>query len=647
MHQAGQLASAAELYETLLAQEPENAEALHLLGMLRHQQGAHAGALELIGRAIALQPNSVVFQSRLAEVYRALGQFDEALAGFRRAADLDPAYAPARINLGRMLLARGQAAEALPHLQAAVQLQPHVAELRRNLGNALHGLGWLAEAQAAYLDALRIDPNLAMAEANLALVAQEQGQLDEALAGLQRAVELQPTVAIFWEQLAELRELRGDLVEAARCWEHASAIVPHGSRGHVAVGRALQKRGRTDEAAEQFRAALRIEPNLSEAYEHLGKLHQQLGEVEQAEAALRAAIRLRPSAANAHVALAMLLRGKLPLADLELLRQRIADPRTDDEPRAHLMFALANVLDAGGQFAEAADALRRAHALALDRARRSGRAYVPADHERFVDAVLAAFGPKFFAQVAGGGNPTRRPVFVFGLPRSGTSLVEQILASHPSVYGAGELIVVPQTFAAVPTVLGRPEQPLDCMPQLDAAAIARLATRHLEALRAIDGGRAERIVDKAPSTYQFLGFLRALFPNAALIHCRRNLRDVAVSCWITDFEHVSWSHDPEHIATHFRQYRRVMDHWRGVLPGVIHDVEYEATVADVEAVARRLVAACDLAWDPVCLEFYRTRRPVRTSSAGQVRQPIYRQSVERWKHYERELADLFAQLPGD
>ncbi len=647
MHQAGQLASAAQLYQAVLAQEPANAEALHLLGMLRHQQGAHARAVELIGRAVALQPNVVAFQSHLAEVYCALGQFDEALAQFGRAVDLDPAYAPARIKLGRMLLARGQAAEALPHVQTAVQLQPQVAELRRNLGNALHGLGRLAEAQAAYLDALRIDPNLAMAQANLALVAQEQGQFDEALGWLKRAVELQPTVAIFWEQLAELHERRGDLAEAARCWEQIAAMAPQGSRGHVAVGRALQKLGRTDEAAQQFRTALRIEPNLSEAYEHLGKLHQQLGEVEQAEAALRAAIRLQPSAANSQVGLAMLLRGKLPRTDLEALRQRIADPQTDDEPRANLLFALANVLDAGGQFAEAADALRRAHALTLEGARRTGQADVPADHERFVDAVLATFGPKFFARVAGAGNPTRRPVFVFGLPRSGTSLVEQILASHPSVYGAGELIVVPQTFASVPSVLGRLEQPLDCMAHLDAAAIARLAKRHLEALRAIDDGRAERIVDKAPSTYQFLGFLRALFPNAAFIHCRRNLRDVAVSCWMTDFEHVSWSHDPEHIATHFQQYRRLMEHWRAVLPGVIHDVEYEATVDDLEAVARRLVAACGLAWDPVCLEFHRTRRPVRTSSAGQVHQPIYRQSVGRWKHYERELADLFAQLAED
>jgi hypothetical protein len=143
----------------------------------------------------------------------------------------------------------------------------------------------------------------------------------------------------------------------------------------------------------------------------------------------------------------------------------------------------------------------------------------------------------------------------------------------------------------------------------------------------------------------YIGVLAALFPNAVFIHCRRDLRDVAVSCWITDFRSIRWANHPEHIASRFVQYRRVMDHWRGCLPVPVHEVDYEETVADLEGVARRLTAACGLAWSPSCLAFHSTRRPVRTASITQVRQPIYKRSVARWKHYEHELAELFAELP--
>jgi hypothetical protein len=142
-----------------------------------------------------------------------------------------------------------------------------------------------------------------------------------------------------------------------------------------------------------------------------------------------------------------------------------------------------------------------------------------------------------------------------------------------------------------------------------------------------------------------LGLLAAMFPRATFIHCLRDLRDIAVSCWMTDFRSIRWANRPEHIAGRFRQYRRIMDHWRTVLPVTIHEVEYENTVADLEGVARRLLAACGLDWQPACLEFHRTRRPVRTASVTQVRQPVYKRSVDRWKHYERELCDLFAALP--
>jgi tetratricopeptide (TPR) repeat protein len=712
MHQAGQLGSAGKLYQKILAEEQENADALHLLGVLHHQQGEHARAVEEIGRAVILRPSVPVFHANLAEAYRALGQFeraagccrtalrlwpdfpeahcnlglalqglgrhaeaadqfrhalelrpdfaiahsnlgislrelgeyDEALTHFRRGVELDPASVEAQTNLGQMLTDAGKAEEGLPHCQEAVRLQPDRAPLHHNLGNALRALGRFLEARSAYLEAIRLDPNLAQAHAHLGLVLQQEGQLGDALTWLKQAIDLQPDNALFWEYLAELHGEREESAEALPCWERALALAPARAVVHNGLGWSLQDEGRPAEAGEHFRAALRIQPHFPAAQMNLGGLHEEVGELPEAEAAFREAIRLQPAFVLPHARLATLLRGKLPAADQAGLEERLADPNLPPGPRARLLFALAHVLDARRDYGRAAECLRQANALTLELDRGLQRVYAPADHQGFVDGLLQAFGPDFCKQAAGGSS-SRRPVFVFGLPRSGTTLIEQVLASHSRVFGAGELRLARKSFEAIPAVLDQGEGPLKCVPHLGAHAVRRLGDRHLAALHALDEGRAERVVDKMPDNYMYLGLLAALFPQATFIHCRRDLRDVAVSCWMTDFRSIRWASDPAHIANRFRQYRRVMDHWRAVLPAPMHEVVYEDAVADLEGTTRRLLEACGLDWEPGCLEFHRTRRVIRTASLVQVREPVYQRSVARWKKYERELADLFALLP--
>ena len=254
--------------------------------------------------------------------------------------------------------------------------------------------------------------------------------------------------------------------------------------------------------------------------------------------------------------------------------------------------------------------------------------------------MIAVCMPDFFARVRGFGLESELPVFVVGLPRSGTTLVEQILASHSQVFGAGES-----------------NWPATLWPR--SADQARTSSRALAGWTARrpngwlrgtwrDFARlspaALRIVDKMPDNYLYLGPLASLFPRAKLIHCRRDLRDVAVSCWMTHFGELRWANDQQHIASRFQEYQRLMEHWRKVLPVPLLEVDYEETVADLEGVARRLVAWCGLAWEPSCLEFHRAKRPVRTASAVQVRQPVFTTSVGRWQHYEQPLDWLLARL---
>jgi hypothetical protein len=242
-------------------------------------------------------------------------------------------------------------------------------------------------------------------------------------------------------------------------------------------------------------------------------------------------------------------------------------------------------------------------------------------------------------------------VFIIGLPRSATTLTEQILAAHPQVFGAGELRLGREDFLSLAeggesSIASREMRALEALPRLDEPAIRRVGQWHLDRLRRLNDS-AFRVVDKMPDNYLFLGLLAAVFPQAKFIHCRRDLRDVAVSCWMTNFRQIRWASDPRHIASRFAQYGRLMEHWRQVLPLAMLEVSYEETVADLEGAARRLVAWCGLEWDPACLAFHEGQRLVRTASITQVRQPIYRRSVARWKHYEEALAPLLTQLPNE
>jgi len=710
LHRNGQLAAAQPRYQAVLARDPQNADALHLLGVLHHQLGDHPKAVELIARAVALRPGAFVFHANLAEAYRALGQFDraigccrmalsqrpdypealcnlgaslqglgkqseaieplrralelwpdfavahnnlgialretkdadQALAHFRRAVELDPTFAAAQTNLGQMLLDRGVPEEALPHCQEAVRLQPNAAAMHHNLANALRALERFVDARAAYLEALRLDPGLAIAHAHLGLTFRQEGKPSEALPWLKKATELAPDNVAFWEYLGETYDELEDPQRSIPCWRRVLELGDDRPGPHIALGWALQEEGQSVEAAEHFHAAARLHPEGAMAPMSLGGIYEEEGKLAEAEAALREALRLQPQFAIPHARLATLLRAKLPAADLAALEERLRDEALPAGPRARLLFGLAHVMDARGDFQRAGEALREANALSIETNAKC-REYSPLDHEQFTDMIVHEFQPALFARLQGLGSASRRPVFVIGLPRSGTTLTEQILASHPDIHGAGELRFSRQSFESMPTVMERAASPRECLAHLDATNVRTLAEEHLLKLATINS-EAPLIVDKMPDNYLYLGFLSVLFPRATFIHCRRDLRDIAVSCWMTDFRNIRWANSTDHVLSRFTQYRRVMDHWRATLPHTIHDVDYEDMVDDVEGVARRLIAACGLAWDPACLEFYRHKRPIRTASVTQVRQPVYKQSVARWRNYEPFLGDLFAQL---
>jgi tetratricopeptide (TPR) repeat protein len=639
----GQLDRAVASCRVALGLQPDYAEAMNNLGLALLAQGNFREAAEQFGAAVRLRPGLTMLHNNLGNALRLQGDLAQAVVSFRMAVERDAGFAEARSNLGQALLEQYQRDEALVHCREAVRLRPDLPEAHSNLGNVYRELAQFDEAKACYAEAMRLNPRLAMPYNNQGQALQEEGRLQEAVNSYLQALEREPSSARVHRNLASALGEQENYGQALEHFRLALQFEPESAEAHNGLGQVLHELGKYPDAVAEYRQVLRLKPDYAAGYCNLGHIQEELGDFDEAVDNFRKAVRLDPDHAPAYSLMATMLRGKLPDEDLSAMHRLLARPHLALAKRSALHFGLAHVLDARGDYAEAAEHLRRGNALAADLWRRQGKAYDPQAHIRFVDGMLATFTPAFFERVRGLGLETERPVFIVGLPRSATTLTEQILAGHSQVFGAGELNYLRESFEAIPRALNSPVGPLEGLAQLDRDAVHRLGNWHLDRLTELNA-QALRVADKMPENYQYLGVIALLFPKARIIHCRRDLRDVAVSCWMTNFRQLRWANDMDHIASRFEQYRRLMNHWQRVLPTPIFEVDYEETVADLESVARRLVSWCGLEWEPACLAFHEVKRPVRTASVTQVRQPIYQRSVARWKHYEQALAPLFARL---
>jgi tetratricopeptide (TPR) repeat protein len=641
----GQLERAEASYRLALRLKPENADAAYNFGLLMMQQGKPAKAADFFRQAIQNRPNFALAYNNLGNAFRMMGDLEQALTHFRYATELNPQLGLAHGNLGQLLLECQRPQEALRHCQEAVRLDPQLAPAHNNLGNVLRKLGRLNEAKACYLEALRREPNLAVVHHNLGEVLHEQGQVADAKRFLTEAVQREPNNTRFHVSLAKLLLEQRDLATAEQHLLTARRLEPHNGEARVLLAHAYFEQGRLADSHKEYRALLADRPNDPALNCRLAEVLLEMNQRDDALGCLRAALRSDPNCAHALAQLATQLGNKLPTEEEEALRKLIDKPHLTGGDRAALMFSLAQVCDARHEYDQAAQLL--AHANHLENAgwQQSGRAYNVEAHANFVNRLLSVFTPALFERFRGFGLDSERPVFIVGLPRSGTTLLEQVLASHSRVFGAGELRLAREDFEMLGGGSdGRCEaRAFDILQTIDADTVKRFSQSHLDRLAAINS-TADRVLDKMPDNYLYVGFMALLFPRARFLHCCRDIRDIAVSCWITHFRDIPWSNDFDLMVSRFAQYRRVMEHWKKVLPVPVQDVHYEAMVEDLKSVARQAIEFLGLEWEPSCLEYHRNQRPVRTASLSQVRQPIYRRSVARWRHYEHALKPLFAQL---
>lgn len=543
---------------------------------------------------------------------------------------------------GQALLQAGEAAKAAAAFERAANLEPGAIEALLALASAHRKINQFPQAERAARAALALDPGHVLALYELGLALHEQGAIAQAAEVLQKACLRRPAWAEGQYALGVALFQMAKLEEAVAAFRAALAADRRYPAAEVNLGIALQRLGRFHEAEAAFAEAVALSPNWAEAHYNLGVVRQDLGQMAAAAACFRRAIVLEPDHAEAHFSLSRLtLPGdRSPLAEddfARLRRQLEGDEGQRPKARSALLFAMAKLLEDRGD----ADCAF----LLLEEANRLGRELsrlktAPAASE--LAEIAQAFDRPLLARLAGSGVPSRRPIFIVGMPRSGTTLVEQIISAHPEVVGAGELRNLGQIVENSRGVDGAVFPFWAHM--LTAQDCTTIGRAYLDSLPPAAG--AAYITDKANFNFALLGLIHLCLPGATIIHCQRDPRDVGFSCFAARFnDAMGFTGDLKEMGQYWRAYDSLMDHWRAVLPaGRFLDLSYEALVEDLETGARQLVAHCGLGWDDACLRFYDSGRPVLTASNAQVRRPIYSSSVGRWRRFEAHLSPLLDAL---
>ena len=577
-HAAGNFYVAEQYAQSVLETDPQHAEALHMLGAICWQRGDLVQAVAYLEKSLVCNEANALTWQHLADVHSAAGNGAAAIAHYEQALRLRPDFAEGHNTLGVALLNAGQAARAADCFRQTIRLRPTWAAAYNNLGNALRALGQAAAAVQAFEQALALAPDNPDIAYNLGTIHHvDREELDLAVGYYRQALSLKP---------AYVAEICNSL------------------------GTALKEQGLLDEASAHFRETLRLQPHHAMASYNLSEL------------------------AGA---------GRYVFAPSELagIKALLALGSCTATERILYGFALGTVLDKQKAYEDAFAYFQEANSLKKSLLQESNLAFDAAAHALLVERTMAAYDAPYFERVKHWGMASEVPVFIVGMPRSGSTLVEQILASHAQVFGWGESGAMDRFVNQ-----GKPANAAERYAPLviaDAGAAHRQAADYLQRLQEVGKG-ATRVTNKSLENITHLGLIATLFPHARIIHCRRQPLDVCLSCYFKNFQDMAFSWSLEDIGAYYRQYEKLLAHWSAVLPTPIHEISYEELVHNQEAVSRQLIAFCGLEWDERCLSFFNTRRVVRTASSVQVRKPMSPDAMGRWQNYRGHLGPLIRAL---
>lgn len=623
---------AERLCREALADLPGEPNLSSLLGAALNRQGRGADAEPLLRHALATEPAYPKGHEELGRALLQQGRGDEAIASLREALRLDPKLQSAQLALVQALGEGGREAEAEAAAKAFLRADPARGRLAE--AAAHQRAGRLEEAEGIYRDILRQDPRNLEALRLLALIAmhgEHYGQAEQLLA---RAVEIAPDFLAAWIDLARAQLERLEVAQARASIERAALIAPRSPNVLLNLAGIEARGGEHEAAIATYKRAAEAGPHLPAPWLGLGNALKTVGRQSEAIAAYRRAVELRPEHSEAWWSLSNLKTFRFEDAEVEAMERQLA-AATAPEARAQLGFALGKAYEDRGDHARAF-----AHFEQGNRTRRALEHYDPVQTEVIHERIRAVFDAAFVARHAGAGDPDPAPIFVVGLPRSGSTLIEQILSSHSQVDGTHELPEVGRLIQHI----ARERKDRDAYPEalrdVDAAGWAALGAAYLERTRQYRG-KAPRFIDKNPNNFPSIGLIALALPHARIVNARRHPLDTCMSCYKQLFARGQpFTYDLTELGEYYLEYEKMMAHWRAVLPGRVLDVQYEDVVADLAGQTRRLLEHCGLPWEDACLRYWETQRAIRTASSEQVRLPIYDSSVGIWRRYRRELAPL-------
>ncbi len=636
-HRAGDLPQAEELYRQVLQEDPYHPEGYHLLGLIALQSGKAEVAKEFILTAISLQGNNPQHQANLGAAYFNLQEFEEAIAAYSQAIELDPDYADAHLNQGVILKELERYEEAVEPLDKAVNLKQDDPKAFALLAEVLVRLDRHDEAEEIARAAMKLGPSDLMNLQALTKALGALGRPQEAIAIARKLVAKAPTDPESHLRLAGACMEAGLWQEAVENARRAIRLDPARAEVYKVLSQALMSRGEWDQALQTTDQGLALVPDHEELIALKASILERKGHLKEAfdliQPLIKGKERFKLSAVNIFTTIAQ--RYGEEKEAVKYLELACSKPGLPQSARCSLNFQLGGMYHALGEYNAAFQAYRAGNKF-------KPRKYHPQNTEELFARVQETFSRQFFGQVPSSGLNTCRPIFIVGMPRSGTSLLEQILASHSQVFGAGELMTIGNIRSELPGKIGSQDVYPECVQDITHQFLQASAEEYLARLNDLAGTSSSRVTDKMPQNFLHLGMMALMFPQASFIHIRRDPLDTCLSCYFQNFaaQGLTFAYDLEDLAHYYKLYAQLMEHWQQVLPVQMLEVQYEDIVDQPHKEITRILKHCHLQWEDACLDFHTNKRDTKTASYAQVRQPIYTSSKRKWKKYEKHLGPL-------
>ena len=645
---SGRLDEAVRALQKAIKLRPGYVVAQYNLACVLMLQGELLRAAEVFQTLVDQNPDHPEFLCGRAETARQLGDWTLAIRCYQRALEVDPTHKRSIGNLGALLTTIGQYTAALAHCRKAVELSPQSYHAHLNLARCLTQLSEFDEAMEALAQANEQQPDSHCVYAEYGSTWLIKGNLAEASTWFQKSLEIQPNHPPALAGLAQALMIIGDFGRARELVRKGLGAHPKDTELIEIYAEALWDEGEIEASLEQLSRLHALQPENARPLARRGRVLASAGRVSQAIEVYHQALALNPDCIRALRGLALIHNRELEPAYADRLHS-LAEQSGHSPGNLSLVHnGLSSYHSARKEWARAAEHMSKANAFQWECNSFRRQEHLPERYSEHCQRLREIFSRAFLEQSKDYGLNTLEPVFIAGMPRSGTTLTEQILASHPSALGVGERNLAWKSFnIGVNSQQSGGHATFPCDYQADFFSpdnIKKLAGQHLTQLNELkqqaNKPGALRVVDKTPNNCNYIGWILTLFPNARIIHCRRDLRDVALSCWQTRFTSIEWANQWDSLRNYIDEYRLMMRHWKDLLGDRYLEIDYESLVKDKEPETRRLIDWIGLEWSDDCLNFNQSASVIRTASITQVRQPIYKSSIGRWKHYAPYIPEL-------